>query len=172
MDLIIPDWFIGVIGISGLVYVAINIFLSNKPTKANLSFEIDHNLELLQNFWDKLWGYIETAPMTVAQALAKSQRIVAEDPAAGKIHTIRKDYYLTEPPDWHHKIFDKPTSLAALSEKKQQDTRLFYDKLNTVTSTYEKLRTSKGTTIIEELENNLKTIVTEVFERGNPLKTT
>jgi hypothetical protein len=106
----------------------------------------------------------------IAQAFNKAQRIIAEDPSTEAIHTISKNFYLTETLVWHSKIFEETTSLAALSKKEQQDTRCFYDKLNTITSTFENLRTSKGATIVEELENNLETIITEVLDRGNPLK--
>ena len=142
MGIIIPNYVIGAVGISGLVYVAINIFLSKKPTKANLSLEIDHDLKLLHDFWDEIWGELETSPITLAQAFNKSQQVVAETPSSEKIHAIRKDYYLTEVPSWHHKIFDSTESFHGLSEGEQQDVRQFYDNLGTITSTYENLRTS------------------------------
>ncbi len=139
---------------------------------SELSLEIDHNLKLLHDFWGKIGISSTEKPMTLAQALNKSQRVVAEEPSSKTIHTIRKDYYLTEPPVWHRKIFDKPTSLIVLSEKKKQGARQFYDKLIAITSTYEKLRTSKGATIIGELKNNLEIIITELLNQRNPLEKT
>ncbi len=141
------------------------------PSNTELSLEIDHNLNLLHDFWKKVGVSSIEEPMTLTQALNKSQRVVVEDPLLETIHVIRKDFYLTDPPSWHRKIFDKPTSLDALSDGKQQGVRQFYDKLGSITSTYEKLRTSNGESIINELENKLEDIVIETLKRGNPLTT-
>jgi len=144
---------------------------SRKLIKANLSFEIDHNLNLLHDFLKEI-GISPTEPVTLSDALEKARLVVAEDPSPEKVHAIREDFYLTEPPIWNCKVFDNLTSLSFLSEKEQQDVRQFYDKLKLITSIYEKLRTSKEESIVEKLENKIESLVTEMLDWGNPLKNT
>jgi hypothetical protein len=151
--------------------ITLKIF-PNKGKRANLSLEIDHNIKLLHEFWEKIGVSSAKEPISITQALNKAKRIVSKKPTAKIFHTIRKDYYLTEPPRWHCKEVDKPTSLDALPEKEQQGVRQFYDKLDAIILIYKKLRTSKESSIIEELENEIETLIVEVLNQGNPLKTT
>ena len=156
----------------GTIFILLAVLrnVMGSKTTSELSLEIDHNLKLLHDFWKMIGVSLEEEPITVTKGVTKVQQVVAENPSTKNIHTISKNFYLEETPIWHHKIFDESTSLTALSKKKKQAARCFYNKLNTIASTCENLRTSKGATIVRELENNLKTLVSEVLERGNPLK--
>lgn len=156
----------------GTIFIFLAILrniIGNKIT-GELLLEIDHNLKLLHDFGKRIGAFSKEEPITVTQGFNKVQQVVTENPSTISIHTISKNFYLAETPIWHHKIFNKSTSLTALSKKKKQAARFFYDKLNTITLTCENLRTSKGATIIRELENNLENIICDVLEQGNPLK--
>jgi len=142
-----------------------------ETTTKELSFEIDHNLKLVHDLGKEI-GISPTEPVTLSDVLEKARLVVAENPSPETVHAIREDLYLTEPPTWNCKVFDNLTSLSFLPEKEQQDVRQFYDKLKLITSIYEKLRTSKGESIVEKLENKIESLIAEMLDRGNPLKTT
>ena len=155
------------------VFIPVKKSNSNKKIKSLLFSEIDHNLKLLQNFWDKLWGCLETAPISIAQGFEKIQQIVINEnqPHTKRVVTMHTDLHSTNSPCWHRKQFDKPTSLDDLLVDEQQSIRQFYDNLEDITSMYEKLRDYKATSLIAKCESGLKILIKTMLTQGNPLKT-
>lgn len=133
-----------------------------------LSFEIDHNLILLHDFWEKFQGFL-SAPLSVSEAFCRTTQVVIGQPPieTAKIGSIESEVL----PCWHRKIFDLSTSLNSLSVDKQQNVRQFYDNLDAITSIYGKViklgdKVIGRTNINEKLED----LVVKVLEQGNPLK--
>ena len=153
------------------VFIPVKKDSNSKKLLKNLSLEIDHNLKLLQDFWDKLYGNLNTAPMSITNGFKKiPQVVIGEDQSyTGKVITRRADLHSTNSPAWHRKQFNKPTSLDDLLGDKQQSVRQFYDNIEDITSMYEKLRSYRSASLISKCENKLKTFMEKMLERGNTL---
>ena len=145
----------------------------NQAVKNDLTLEIDHNLILLHDFWEKKQGYLNK-PLSLSGTLHGAQQIVVSKTensiTTASIDSIEHDIDL---PQWHRKEFDKPTSLCGLSVKEKQGVRQVYDNLGQITSKYDKIK-KFGDKVVEKthLNERFKTLVTEVLDRGNPLKAT
>lgn len=154
------------------VFIPVKKSNDRKKIKALLFLEIDYNLKSLQDFWNKLWGWIETDPISLAQGLERTQQVVinGDQPRTKEVITMRTNLYSTDSPIWHREQFDKPTSLDDLIGDEQQRIRQFYDNLKNITSMYKKLRSYRATSLISKCENELKTLIKKVLKQSNPLK--
>lgn len=156
------------------VFIPIKKSNDSKKVRALLFLEMDHNLKTLQDFWNELWGWLEIAPTSIIDQVFEKTRqvVISEDQFyTKKVITKRTNLHSTNFPTWHHKIFDKPTSLDDLLCGEQQSVRQFYDNLEDITSMYEELRSYRATDLISKCESRLKGFIKKVLEQSNPLKT-
>ena len=136
-----------------------------------LSLEIDHNLKLLCDFWEKFKGLL-SEHLSLSEAIRKTTRVViSQSPMeTAEIGSIESEIDL---PIWHRKVFGMPTPLVGISNRKKQEVNQFYDNLETIASIYEKIKRF-GYKVVRRtnLEEQLESLVTEVLKQGNPLKNT
>jgi len=139
----------------------------NPPNYSNLFLEIDYNLNLLQDYWDKYQDFLNK-PLSVSEAMRRIAQVVIKTPLQlAEIGSLESENL----PRWRHKEFDSLKLLNSMSEREQKDVRQFYFNLDSITSIYEKIK-SLGLKVVHRtnIEKQLENLITETIERGNPLK--
>lgn len=138
----------------------------NRPLIAQLSSEIDENIKQLQVFW-RDYQRAKTG-FNRSEDFSEIARIEMEHSEVFPIE------FRLNLPNWYQVVSEQHSLFSILSKKMAAQVEQFHLNLNSITKTYDQIKNivkKQGSpNQLPELRTQWKELVSNVLERGNPLK--